>query len=134
VYYIDHNTRTTSLHPPPIEPAGSYDELDPLPPWWEMKILDDGRTVFVDHETKTTTLRDPRKTMLETPLAQFIRKVLYLQRILRRERWPGRFEIRVRKDHVFEDSFTIISNATVDDLRKRPSVILDGLQPGHHAM
>ena len=137
IFYIDHNTRTTSFHPPLIEPEleQSPDDLGPLPPWWEMTVLNDGRIIFLDHKTQTTTLRDPRKPKLEeTPLAQFIRKSLYLQRKLRHERLPGHFEIKVRKSHVFEDSFTFISNAAIDDLRRGPVVVLDGLQPVHHSM
>jgi len=137
IFYIDHNTRTTSFHPPLIGPEleQSPDELGPLPPWWEMTLLNDGRVVFLDHKTQTTTLRDPRIAKLaETPLAQFNRKSLYLQRKIRHERLLGRFEINVRKSHIFEDSFTVVSNATVDDLRRSPVVVLDGLQPVHHAM
>ena len=136
IFYIDHNTRTTTFHPPLIEPeVGSPDALaGPLPPWWEMKVLDDGRTVFLDHKTQTTTLKDPRKSKLrETQLAQFIRKALYLQRVLRHERLPGQFEIKIRKSHVFEDSFNVISSTMVDDLRKDLSVVLEGLPPVHHA-
>jgi hypothetical protein len=100
-----------------------------------MKVLDDGRPVFVNHETQTTTLRDPRiSRLLEAPLAQSMRKARYLQRIVRRERPTGHFEIQVRRSHIFEDSFTIISSAAVDDLRKSPSVILDGLHTVHEAM
>ena len=133
VFYIDHNTRTTTFHPPLIEPEGNPDALGPLPPWWEMKVLDDGRIVFLDHKTQTTTLRDPRKLKLrETPLAQFIRKALYLQRVMRHERLPGQVEIKVRKSHVFEDSFNAISSAMVDNLRKDLSVVVEGLPPVHH--
>ena len=135
VYYIDHNTRTTSFHPPPVEPQGNPDQRGPLPPWWEMKVLDDGRTIFVDHETQTTTLRDPRKSRVgEMPLAKFMRKALYLQRIMRHERLAGCFEINVRKSHVFEDSCIMISTAPVDDLRKSLSIRFDGVQPSHHVM
>lgn len=137
IYYVDHNTRTTTFHPPFVEPEGNGEELGPLPPWWEMKVQSDGRTIFVDHKTQSTTFSDPRRSSLqETPLEQLNRKALYLQRMMRRERLSGRFEIKVRRARVFKDSFAIISRAQVDDLRNSPSVILNGLPPlpPHQAM
>lgn len=32
----------------------------PLPPGWEMKYTNEGVRYFVDHNTRTTTFKDPR--------------------------------------------------------------------------
>ena len=52
VYYVDHNTRTTSrVHPK---------DMDQLPNGWDMRETKTGRKYFVDHNTKKTTWLDPR--------------------------------------------------------------------------
>ena len=35
---------------------------EPLPQGWEIRLTDDGRVYFVDHNTKQTTWNDPRRT------------------------------------------------------------------------
>ena len=35
-------------------------EETPLPPGWEMRLTQDGRMYFVDHNTRSTTFQDPR--------------------------------------------------------------------------
>ncbi|KAG2469598.1 WWP2 ligase, partial [Polypterus senegalus] len=57
VYYVDHNTRTTTWERP--LPPGMIQE-PPLPPGWEMKYTNEGVRYFVDHNTRTTTFKDPR--------------------------------------------------------------------------
>ena len=54
VYFVDHNTRTTTWLDPRIkDPSG-------MPKGWEIRLADNGRTYFVDHNTRTTTWEDPR--------------------------------------------------------------------------
>ena len=36
------------------------DELSPLPEGWEERMHTDGRTFFIDHNTRTTQWEDPR--------------------------------------------------------------------------
>jgi hypothetical protein len=48
VYYLDHNTRTTTWTRP-----------QPLPTGWEMRIDPRGRPYYVDHTTRTTTWQRP---------------------------------------------------------------------------
>lgn len=36
------------------------DELGPLPEGWEERVHNDGRTFFIDHNTRTTQWDDPR--------------------------------------------------------------------------
>ncbi|VDB98127.1 unnamed protein product [Peniophora sp. CBMAI 1063] len=75
-YYVDHNTRTTSWHrpvaarpsapsAPPTASDGSYADV-PLPMGWEERRTPDGRPYFVDHQTRSTTWNDPRRTQAAT--------------------------------------------------------------------
>lgn len=74
LYYVDHNTRTTSWHLP-SEPFGgpSPHEINdagtstsvlnrPLPAGWERRLDQQGRTYYVDDNTRSTTWNDPRDT------------------------------------------------------------------------
>ncbi|XP_040265548.1 NEDD4-like E3 ubiquitin-protein ligase WWP2 [Bufo bufo] len=46
VYYVDHNTKTTTWE-------------RPLPPGWEKRVDNRGRYYYVDHNTRTTTWQRP---------------------------------------------------------------------------
>uniref|UniRef100_A0ACB8EAF1 NEDD4-like E3 ubiquitin-protein ligase wwp2 n=1 Tax=Sphaerodactylus townsendi TaxID=933632 RepID=A0ACB8EAF1_9SAUR len=46
VYYVDHNTKTTTWE-------------RPLPPGWEKRVDPRGRNYYVDHNTRTTTWQRP---------------------------------------------------------------------------
>uniref|UniRef100_A0A8C6U8P9 E3 ubiquitin-protein ligase n=1 Tax=Neogobius melanostomus TaxID=47308 RepID=A0A8C6U8P9_9GOBI len=46
VYYVDHNTKTTTWE-------------RPLPPGWEKRVDQRGRFYYVDHNTRTTTWQRP---------------------------------------------------------------------------
>uniref|UniRef100_A0A8C4QCQ3 E3 ubiquitin-protein ligase n=1 Tax=Eptatretus burgeri TaxID=7764 RepID=A0A8C4QCQ3_EPTBU len=48
IYYVDHNTRTTTWERP-----------QPLPPGWERRVDPRGRVYYVDHNTRTTTWQRP---------------------------------------------------------------------------
>jgi len=131
-YYIDHNTRTTTWLHPSLTSATTQD-TSPLPPGWEMRFADgNSATYFVDHNTRTTTWLDPRKLRaVEDPHSQFVRKILYLHRIRRQDVQPGHFDIKIRRSYVLEDSFNIIKNATVEDLKRRPAVAFEGEESKH---
>lgn len=43
-------------------------EEEPLPPGWERAVDAKGRTYYIDHNTHTTTWKDPRATKVPTPL------------------------------------------------------------------
>ena len=72
VYFVDHNTRTTTWVDPRRTQAvrmGSQGAvgrqtvmaLGPLPAGWEIRLTPNGKHIyFVDHNTKTTTWDDPR--------------------------------------------------------------------------
>ncbi|PPQ70291.1 hypothetical protein CVT25_014613 [Psilocybe cyanescens] len=128
-YYVDHNTRTTTwLHPPPFDVVEEIEGLGPLPPGWEIRVVPGKMsTYFVDHNTRTTTWEDPRRKVDATdPLSKLRRKILYLNSRHRQKSQPGVFEIRVRKSHIVQDSFSIFSKLkTLVDLRRQPSVVFE---------
>ncbi|KAF9529254.1 hypothetical protein CPB83DRAFT_812581 [Crepidotus variabilis] len=133
-YYIDHIKKTTSWTHPSL-----FDEipenLGPLPDGWEVRLAEgNNATYFVDHNTRTTTWLDPRKAKEpaeKNPATQFVRKALYLHNRRRYETLQGHFEIEIRREHVFEDSVAIVSKASTDDLRHRPSVTFEGEELKH---
>ncbi|CAA7261756.1 unnamed protein product [Cyclocybe aegerita] len=123
-YYIDHNTRTTTW----IRPTED-DDKTPLPTGWEVRWSQATQCVYyVDHNTKTTSWTDPRKDKkyMDDPHAQFLRKIQYMHRMRRSEILPRHFEIRVRRDRVFEDSFAAIGKAIPDELKRHLLVIFEG--------
>jgi E3 ubiquitin-protein ligase NEDD4 len=91
-----------------------------------MRVTDSKQVYFVDHKTRTTTWVDPRKEKLgDDSRAQFLRKALYLHMMRRYRVVSGGWEMNIRRGHVFDDSFAVISEACLDDLKRRPIVILD---------
>ncbi|TDL27594.1 HECT-domain-containing protein [Rickenella mellea] len=142
-YFVDHNTRTTTWVDPRQSPANvraqqnaasaapSAGSLGPLPTGWEMRLTATARVYFVDHNTKTTTWDDPRiPAPCEPGVPQykrdFRRKLVYFrsQPVMRTQ--PGNCTIRVRRNHIFEDSFAEIMRQTPADLRKRLMIKFDG--------
>lgn len=52
-----HPTPTTTPAPKAPEP-----QLNPMPAGWESRLADDGQVYFVNHNRRTTTWLDPRKS------------------------------------------------------------------------
>ena len=52
-----HPTPTTTPAPETPEP-----QLNSLPPGWESRLADNGEVYFIDHNRRTTTWLDPRKS------------------------------------------------------------------------
>ncbi|KAF8462478.1 hypothetical protein JB92DRAFT_2161777 [Gautieria morchelliformis] len=79
LYYMDHNTRTTSWHRPPASSTSLHlrgndnpetsdsAESHPLPAGWERRLDHQGRIYYVDHNTQSTTWDDPRGTAAPAP-------------------------------------------------------------------
>ncbi|XP_063694630.1 E3 ubiquitin-protein ligase NEDD4-like isoform X1 [Bolinopsis microptera] len=65
LFYIDHNSRTTSWVRPKSRTDGLFAALGPLPTGFEMRYTRSGRPFFINHRTKETTWHDPRQ---EDPL------------------------------------------------------------------
>lgn len=142
-YFVDHNTRTTTWVDPRrqqyIRTFGPnttiqqqpVSQLGPLPLGWEMRLTNTARVYFVDHNTKTTTWDDPRlPSSLDQNVPQykrdFRRKVIYFRSQPALRILPGQCHIKVRRDHIFEDSYQEIMRQTPDDLKKRLMIKFDG--------
>ena len=145
-YYVDHNTCTVTWVDPrrqtiirvmgpngqstSIQPQ-TISQLGPLPSGWDMRLTSTARVYFVDHNTKTTTWDDPRPPLsLEPNVPQykrdFCRKLLYFRSQLFMHAQPGNCQIKVRRNHIFEDSYAEIMRQTPNDLKKRLMVKFEG--------
>ncbi|KAL1513119.1 hypothetical protein ABEB36_002580 [Hypothenemus hampei] len=139
LFFIDHHERTTSWVDPrtgraspmpnqsAAQPANRKpdDDLGPLPEGWEERVHTDGRIFFIDHNTRTTQWDDPR---LSNPhiagpaipySRDYKRKYEYMKTQLRKpNNVPNKFEIKVRRRSILEDSFRVITTVPRVDLLK----------------
>ncbi|XP_039759454.1 E3 ubiquitin-protein ligase Nedd-4 isoform X1 [Pararge aegeria] len=137
VFFIDHNQKTTTWIDPRTGCASSLpsaaaanagteaDGLGPLPEGWEERVHTDGRIFFIDHNTRTTQWEDPRLSnpQIAGPAVPYSRdykrKYEYLKSQLRKpSNVPNKFEIKVRRNSILEDSYRIISSVNRLDLLK----------------
>ncbi|RVE44377.1 hypothetical protein evm_010998 [Chilo suppressalis] len=136
IFFIDHNQKTTTWIDPRTGCASSLptaamtagaeaDELGPLPEGWEERVHTDGRIFFIDHNTRTTQWEDPRLSnpQIAGPAVPYSRdykrKYEYLKSQLRKpSNVPNKFEIKVRRNSILEDSYRIISSVVRLDLLK----------------
>lgn len=146
-YFVDHNTRTTTWVDPRrqqyIRMYGGQNnangqiqqqpvsQLGPLPSGWEMRLTNTARVYFVDHNTKTTTWDDPRlPSSLDQNVPQykrdFRRKLIYFRSQPAMRILSGQCHIKVRRSHIFEDSFAEITRQSAMDLKKRLMIKFDG--------
>ncbi|KAF2720742.1 HECT-domain-containing protein [Polychaeton citri CBS 116435] len=146
-YFVDHNTRTTTWVDPRRQQyirmygqnaAGNstiqqqpVSQLGPLPSGWEMRLTNTARVYFVDHNTKTTTWDDPRlPSSLDQNVPQykrdFRRKLIYFRSQPALRILSGQCHVKVRRTHIFEDSYAEIMRQSPNDLKKRLMVKFDG--------
>uniref|UniRef100_A0A0A9Z0S7 E3 ubiquitin-protein ligase n=1 Tax=Lygus hesperus TaxID=30085 RepID=A0A0A9Z0S7_LYGHE len=145
VFFIDHNTKATTWVDPRTGRASvmpqqgatvgyvrtsavpdSDGDLGPLPEGWEERTHTDGRIFFIDHNTRNTQWEDPRlaNPQIAGPAVPYSRdykrKYEYLKAQLRKpNNVPNKFEIKVRRNAILEDSYRIITNnASRPDLLK----------------
>ncbi|GLV43423.1 Nedd4 [Carabus blaptoides fortunei] len=140
MFFIDHNERATTWVDPrtgraspmpnqqtPPVPTNRRpdDDLGPLPEGWEERVHSDGRTFFIDHNTRTTQWEDPRLSnpQIAGPAVPYSRdykrKYEYLKSQLRKpNNVPNKFEIKVRRASILEDSYRIITSVSRVDLLK----------------
>ncbi|XP_053972093.1 E3 ubiquitin-protein ligase NEDD4 isoform X3 [Hylaeus volcanicus] len=139
VFFIDHNERTTTwIDPrtgrpssipnniaPSTTPRNNLDQLGPLPEGWEERLHTDGRTFFIDHNTRTTQWEDPRMSnpQIAGPAVPYSRdykrKYEYLKSQLRKpNNVPNKFEIKVGRNNILEDSYRIISSVNRVEILK----------------
>uniref|UniRef100_A0AAV2ITM2 E3 ubiquitin-protein ligase NEDD4-like n=1 Tax=Knipowitschia caucasica TaxID=637954 RepID=A0AAV2ITM2_KNICA len=132
-FFIDHNSRATTWDDPRLkypvhmrnknlmEPG----ELGPLPPGWEERIHSDGRTFYIDHNTKNTQWEDPR---LQSPAItgpavpysrEFKQKYDYFRKKLKKPTdIPNRFEMKLHRNNIFEESYRRIMSLKRPDILK----------------
>lgn len=147
-YFVDHNTRTTTWVDPRRQqyirmygqsPTGAnssiqsqpVSQLGALPSGWEMRLTHTARVYFVDHNTKTTTWDDPRlPSSLDQNVPQykrdFRRKLIYFRSQPALRILTGQCHVKVRRSHIFEDSYEQIMRQTAGDLKKRLMIKFDG--------
>ena len=145
-YFVDHNTRTTTWVDPRRQqilrimgPNGnnlslqpqSVSQLGPLPSGWEMRLTSTARVYFVDHNTKTTTWDDPRlPSSLDQNVPQykrdFRRKLINFRSQPALRPIPGQCHVKVRRTHIFEDSYAEIMRQQPNDLKKRLMIKFEG--------
>jgi E3 ubiquitin-protein ligase NEDD4 len=147
-YFVDHNTRTTTWVDPRrqqyIRMYGQnangnnttiqqqpVSQLGPLPSGWEMRLTNTARVYFVDHNTKTTTWDDPRlPSSLDQGVPQykrdFRRKLIYFRSQPALRIMSGQCHVKVRRGHIFEDSYAEIMRQSASDLKKRLMIKFDG--------
>ena len=144
--YVDHNTRSTTwvdagrqsiIHV--MGPNGqstslqpqTISQLGPLPSGWEMRLVTTTRVFFIDHNTEMTTWDDPRlPSSLDSNVPQykrdFRRKLIYFRSQPGMRAQPGNCQIKVRRNHIFEDSYAEIMRQTPNDLKKRLMIEFEG--------
>ncbi|CAL8581978.1 hypothetical protein XPA_007659 [Xanthoria parietina] len=147
-YFVDHNTRTTTWVDPRRQqyirmygqnPSGNnttiqtqpVSQLGALPSGWEMRLTNTARVYFVDHNTKTTTWDDPRlPSSLDQNVPQykrdFRRKLIYFRSQPALRILTGQCHVKVRRGHIFEDSYAEIMRQNANDLKKRLMIKFDG--------
>lgn len=130
IFFIDHNEKATTWvdprtgRPSPLPNQNNMpnrrkqeDDLGPLPEGWEERTHNDGRVFFIDHNTRSTQWEDPR--FLNPAIAgpavpysrDYKRKYEYLKSQLKKpSNVPSKFEIKVRRSNILEDTYRIISN------------------------
>ncbi|KAG7201865.1 hypothetical protein KM043_004582 [Ampulex compressa] len=139
VFFIDHNERSTTwIDPrtgrpssipnhiaPQTTPRSDLDQLGPLPEGWEERVHTDGRIFFIDHNTRTTQWEDPRMSnpQIAGPAVPYSRdykrKYEYLKSQLRKpNNVPNKFEIKVGRNNILEDSYRIISSVSRVEILK----------------
>nr|CAH7759346.1 unnamed protein product [Callosobruchus chinensis] len=101
------------------------DVLGPLPEGWEERVHSDGRIFFIDHNTRTTQWEDPRLSnpQIAGPAIPYSRdykrKYEYMKTQLRKPtNVPNKFEIKVRRRSILEDSYRVITTVPRIELLK----------------
>ncbi|XP_075387954.1 E3 ubiquitin-protein ligase NEDD4 isoform X2 [Tenrec ecaudatus] len=142
-FFIDHNTKTTTWEAPRWKiPAHSRvktsldapSDLGPLPPGWEERTHTDGRIIYINHTLKRTQWEDPRLqnvavTGPAVPYSRdYKRKYEFFRRKLKKQNdIPNKFEMKLRRATVLEDSYRrIMAVKRADFLKARLWIEFDG--------
>ncbi|KAB0375234.1 hypothetical protein FD755_013726 [Muntiacus reevesi] len=143
-FFIDHNTKTTTWWEDPrlkipahLRGKTSLDsssDLGPLPPGWEERTHTDGRIFYINHNSKKTQWEDPRLqhvaiTGPAVPYSRdYKRKYEFFRRKLKKQNdIPNKFEMKLRRATVLEDSYRrIMGVKRADFLKARLWIEFDG--------
>ncbi|XP_053449885.1 E3 ubiquitin-protein ligase NEDD4 isoform X2 [Nycticebus coucang] len=142
-FFIDHNTKTTTWEDPRLKiPAhlrgktslDSSTDLGPLPPGWEERTHTDGRIFYINHNIKRTQWEDPRlqNVAITGPAVPYSRdykrKYEFFRRKLKKQNdIPNKFEMKLRRATVLEDSYRrIMGVKKADFLKARLWIEFDG--------
>ncbi|XP_023579787.1 E3 ubiquitin-protein ligase NEDD4 isoform X3 [Octodon degus] len=142
-FYIDHNTKTTTWEDPRLKipaqlrgkaPLESASDLGPLPPGWEERTHTDGRVFYINHNIKRTQWEDPRlqNVAITGPAVPYSRdykrKYEFFRRKLKKQNdIPSKFEMKLRRTTVLEDSYRrIMGVKRADFLKARLWIEFDG--------
>ncbi|XP_055844663.1 E3 ubiquitin-protein ligase Nedd-4 isoform X6 [Episyrphus balteatus] len=132
-FFIDHVARKTTwidprngrASPMPNQTRRVEDDLGPLPEGWEERVHTDGRVFYIDHNTRTTQWEDPRLSNPNiagqaVPYSRdYKQKYEYFKSHIRKPtNVPNKFEIRIRRTSILEDSYRIINSVNKTDLLK----------------
>uniref|UniRef100_A0A672S5Z3 E3 ubiquitin-protein ligase n=1 Tax=Sinocyclocheilus grahami TaxID=75366 RepID=A0A672S5Z3_SINGR len=133
IYYVNHNSRMTTwtrpliqVHlspvyaPPLLSPdvspqhalSHSPEHTGLMPAGWEVRSAPNGRSFFIDHNTKTTTWAVPYSRDYKQKYDYFRKKLKKPADI------PNRFELNVRRNALLEDSYRRILSVKRSDLLK----------------
>ncbi|XP_052863204.1 E3 ubiquitin-protein ligase Nedd-4-like [Anopheles cruzii] len=101
------------------------DNLGPLPEGWEERVHTDGRTFFIDHNTRITQWDDPRLSNPKiagqvVPYSRdYKQKYEFFKNQLHKpNNVPNKIDIKVKRASIFEDSYRVINSVTRTDLLK----------------
>ncbi|XP_038606127.1 E3 ubiquitin-protein ligase NEDD4 isoform X4 [Tachyglossus aculeatus] len=141
-FFIDHNTKTTTWEDPRLKiPAHlrrktSTDPIDlgPLPPGWEERTHTDGRLFYINHNIKRTQWEDPRlqNVAITGPAVPYSRDYkrkyeFFRKKMKKQSDIPNRFEMKLRRTAILEDSYRrIIAVKRADFLKARLWIEFDG--------
>ncbi|KAK4476301.1 hypothetical protein MN116_001503 [Schistosoma mekongi] len=128
-YFVNHKCKITQWEDPRER---GMDETQPLPPGWEKRYTAQGQRFFIDHNTHTTTLVDPRTGQhagslgsMGVPLQyerNFRSKVNYFRACCTNAMLGGQTKLLISRDNLLEDSFQLVSQMSSSGLRRRLSI------------
>ncbi|CAM4951268.1 unnamed protein product [Rotaria socialis] len=134
IYYVNHISKTTQWEDPRRMDNNIFDM--PLPHGFEMRYTKDGQVYFVDHNAKTTSFRDPRNGLmpssLESDIASpnyrrsFSHKVRQFRYLCKTNSTNGQLKLTIRRDNLFNDSYTNIMQCQSSELRRRLYLLFKG--------
>lgn len=139
LFFIDHNKRATTWVDPrsgrpstlprqnqsPGNKNFQDEALGPLPEGWEERIHNDGRIFYIDHNTRITQWEDPRMSNpnIAGPAVPYSRDYkrkydFFKSQLKKPANIPNKFEIKVHRASILEDSYRIINTVSRPELLK----------------